>query len=235
MNNRGVPYTDLLGPQGTVRSPVVLMGGVISLLGTIATLLLIPLLEGDARGAAATGKKLGPLDGWLGNYLLLFVLAPAIVASLALITVATMSLLRNGSGAGSSRPTRASPVSDPPPVSGPRVNTSVDASLESRSWTSLVEECVDVVDELDRHMAGFDPPRQEVAGHVILRLQEILGRSGVEVISGDVTYDPGRHKAGRAGITATSGVHITRTLSPGFAVGRRVLRRARVQVDDVSR
>ncbi len=95
----------------------------------------------------------------------------------------------------------------------------------------LVEECVDMVDELDEHMESFDAPRREVARHVILRLEEILGRSGVEIISNEATFDRARHKPEAAHAAIANGAALSETISPGFAVGRRVLRRARVRVE----
>jgi hypothetical protein len=102
--------------------------------------------------------------------------------------------------------------------------------LENKRWLGLVEECVTLFDELDRHGASFDPPRREVAEHVCYRLQEILERSGIALISGDSTFDRNRHRPEpAAGIAA--GAVIAETLSPGFSVGRRVLRRARVRLE----
>ena len=74
----------------------------------------------------------------------------------------------------------------------------------------LVEECVEVVDELDEHMGSFDPQRGEVAGHVIMRLEEILGRSGVEIISNDAIFDRARHKpdADHAGTDNGAAIHV---------------------------
>jgi len=95
----------------------------------------------------------------------------------------------------------------------------------------LVEECVEVVDELDDHMSSFDAPRREVARHAILRLEEVLGRSGVEVIENDRSFDRTRHKPIPANVASVPGTPISETLSPGFAVGPRVLRRARVRVE----
>ena len=103
--------------------------------------------------------------------------------------------------------------------------------LKDERWMKLVEECVTVVDELDEHMDNFDAPRQEVARHVILRLEEILGRSGVEIISNDTTFDRARHKPDADGVAKHDGAAVRATLSPGFAVGPRVLRRARVQLE----
>ncbi len=105
--------------------------------------------------------------------------------------------------------------------------------LEEGRWMKLVEECVEVVDELDEHMESFDAPRREVAGHVILRLEEILGRSGVEIISNDTIFDRARHKPDADHSALDNGAAVRETLSPGFAVGPRVLRRARVRLSTV--
>jgi hypothetical protein len=103
--------------------------------------------------------------------------------------------------------------------------------LENKRWLGLVEECVTLFDELDRHSASFDPPRREVAEHVCYRLQEILERSGVTLISGDSTFDRNRHRAEPAAAGTAPGARIAETLSSGFSVGRRVLRRARVRLE----
>ncbi len=103
--------------------------------------------------------------------------------------------------------------------------------LEDERWMKLVEECVEVVDELDEHMESFDAPRREVARHVILRLEEILGRSGVEIISNDATFDRARHKPDAEHAATDNGAAVRQTLSAGFAVGSRVLRRARVRLE----
>jgi len=116
--------------------------------------------------------------------------------------------------------------SDPMPTSDSDENL-----LDNKPWVDLVVECVELLEELDRQMGHFDPPRQELADHVILRLEEALQRSGVEVISEDTAFDRGRHKAARAEARTAPGALITETLSPGFAIGPRVLRRARVQVE----
>lgn len=96
-------------------------------------------------------------------------------------------------------------------------------------WLALVEECVGLVDELDRHGPGWDAARRELAGHMIDRLKEILERAGVAPIEGETVFDRGRHQPERPG-TALPGAQIVQTLSPGFSVGRRIVRRARVRV-----
>lgn len=154
------------------------------------------------------------------SYLLLLSLGLVVLAALALAIGSALTLLSAGSRSSktgsplrteSSNPGRASPLED------------------EQRWVKLVEECVRVVDELDEHMGSFDAPRREVAGHVVLRLEEILGRSGVDIISDEAVFDRARHKP-NAGHAAT-GDAVRETLSPGFAVGPRVLRRARVQLE----
>lgn len=103
--------------------------------------------------------------------------------------------------------------------------------LDDTPCIKLIEGCVDVIDELDRHMGSFDPKRQELADHVSLRMEEVLERSGVDVISDDKTFDSTRHKPERGTGRSSSGTPIAEVLSPGFAVGRRVLRRARVRLE----
>ena len=102
--------------------------------------------------------------------------------------------------------------------------------LDDRAWLKLVEESVDVLDELDRHRGSFDEPRRALADHVILRITEILERCDVDVISSDGGFDARRHTA--ADHRAPAGAPIAETVSPGFAVGARVLRRAKVRLTD---
>lgn len=167
-------------------------------------------------------------------YLLIVALGLTVLASLVLVVMSALALLSgsrsdksevrsetaNPSRVGASNLERASPLGDPlgnPPEDG--------------RWIKLVEECVEVVDELDEHVNSFDAPRREVAGHVILRLEEILGRSGVQVISNDTIFNRTRHKPDEDHGATENGVAVRETLSPGFAVGPRVLRRARVRLE----
>jgi hypothetical protein len=106
-----------------------------------------------------------------------------------------------------------------------------DPPPADEQWMDLVEECVGVVKDLDRHMNGFDSARQELADHVILSLAEGLERTGVELISDDEIFDSKRHEPANATARVAPGTPIAEILSPGFAVGRRVLRRAQVRVE----
>jgi hypothetical protein len=155
---------------------------------------------------------------WL-PYLLLLVIS----ASLVLVVTSGLKLLFGGSRLGRSGASTTSHTE--------MSNLGRESSLEDGRWMTLVEECVEVVDDLDEHMDSFDTPRREVAGHVILRLEDILERSGVEVISNDAIFDRARHKPDADHSGTGNGAAVRETLSPGFAVGPRVLRRARVQLE----
>ncbi len=169
-------------------------------------------------------------------YLLLLALGLVVLASLVLIAISGLTLWSGG--------WRSSRFGVEPAISTPSYtetsnverssslkNGEYASSREDGHWMELVEECVEVLDELDEHMDSFDAPRREVAGHVILRLEEILGRSGVEIISNDAIFDRTRHKPDEDHGATEDGVAILGTLSPGFAVGPRVLRRARVRLE----
>lgn len=126
-----------------------------------------------------------------------------------------------------------------PPASARDIRFDKDASnlpptmpgdpLDNKRWLGLVKGCVNLYDELDELFPKTDP-RQETANHVQSRLQEILSRSGVEIIARDRIYDVYRHQLEPPQTEAVPGTPIKKIISPGFAVGRLVLRPARVQV-----
>jgi len=126
----------------------------------------------------------------------------------------------------------ASPLN--PAVPPQPIAPDLDDPLNDKRWLKLVEECVGLFDDLDSHLASFDPPRQQLTDHVLLQLQEILERSDVEIIADDTTFDRHRHQPERTAAGAVPGTPIAKTLSPGFAVEGRVLRRARVRLAEVS-
>lgn len=118
-------------------------------------------------------------------------------------------------------PQQEKPV--PPPA--PRMS---DDPLNNKRWVDLVRGCVHLFDELDSLFPASDP-RQETANHVMYRLREILGHSGVDIIFRDRTYDANRHELEQPNEEVKAGTPI-KIVSPGFAIGRFVLRPARVQV-----
>lgn len=101
--------------------------------------------------------------------------------------------------------------------------------LKNKRWIELAEGCTGLFDELDGRFSPSDP-RQEVALHTQHRLQEILNLSGVETISRDRAYDIKRHQLVPPDPSVAPGTPIARIISPGFAIGGRVLRPAKVQV-----
>jgi len=124
-------------------------------------------------------------------------------------------------------PTRISSAEDAGPEPGPGDR---DSPLGNRPWIKLVEECVDLFDELDRLSPRLDAARREMAEHVSFRLREILERSEVRVIDGDTHFESGQHQPEQPTVSIRPGTPIAATVSPGFAVDRRVLRRARVRL-----
>lgn len=95
------------------------------------------------------------------------------------------------------------------------------------AWIGLVRECVDLYEEMDRAADGSVP-----ADHVRSRLLELLERSGVEVIENDTVFQRTRHQAQNVARMVADGTPIRQTVSPGFAVGSQVLRRATVWIAD---
>jgi hypothetical protein len=105
--------------------------------------------------------------------------------------------------------------------------------LDNKAWVNLVGECVELFDEMDGVTASSSDPRKDLAEHVCYRLREILERSGVEVLEGDSStqFDGLQHQLGGKATRTPEGTQITGTLSPGFRIGRRVFRRARVTIN----
>lgn len=119
-------------------------------------------------------------------------------------------------------PSEVSPVSPPSNTLG-----SVEP-LDNAPWVGLASQCAELFDELDRTLDQFDPARREVAEHALYRLREVLELSGVDVIEGDPVFDRNRHEPVGPVPTGATDKGAMRIVSPGFAVGQRVLRRARV-------
>ncbi len=155
----------------------------------------------------------------------------ATIASALIVTINSMF-----------RPKNSAPPPNQPPGDESRmkfVEQNVDLENEldrqkDESWMKLVEQNVDLVNDLDRQKAAFDSSGKQLADYVMARLQELLERSGVETIITDRHFDRDRHQPERGGANVSPGALIAETLSPGFAVGRRVLRRARVRLADGS-
>lgn len=196
----------------------------------------------DQGGAAGSGISpegsgdgiSGLFAGAFGEYLVAGLFVVAVLACLVLVAVALLGMRSSRSSFHPQTGARAGTAGGfeeravhRPPVEG----VEKKSPLEDERWLNLVRECVGMVDELDLHMSSFDAPRREVAEHAVMRLQEILARSGVEVISDERSFDRNRHKPEGANGSAPAGASVAETISPGFAVDRLVLRRARVRLE----
>jgi hypothetical protein len=219
------------------RTWVTLVGALVALAAGLVAFVLLKL-----RTAPVAPRPGELLYGPVGHYLLLLFCFLAAVALLVLIATAATALAYDTAmtdGRSASRPpdlgTPTAAVSRVPTTSRIAEPTDIPDeppdTPENGPWMKLVEECVEVVDELDEHKDGFDAPRRELAEHLILRLEEVLERSGVEVITDEPVFDRARHKPIANGGAAHPGAVISETVSPGFAVGRRVLRRAQVRLE----
>ncbi|MEJ2887955.1 nucleotide exchange factor GrpE [Actinomycetospora aeridis] len=115
------------------------------------------------------------------------------------------------------------------PAGGPAEDPVTPAAPPDGQWVDLAKSCVDLFDELDRSV-GEEGEGSAEAEHVMLRLAEILERSGVEIIDGEVAFDRRRHRNIDPTVRAATEAPLTETVRPGFAIGSRILRQARVRV-----
>lgn len=200
---------------------VTLVGSLVALFSGAAALVLFRV-RGDLGKSVGGPRELFETALSVTGYGAVVMMVGAL---LGLVAVSLLALLRGVPVGNEARPAPPTNV-----AAAPASRIEVSRPPENGSWIKLVEGCVDVVDELDEHSDGFDTSRRELASHVVLRLEEVLERSGVEIITGEPTFDRARHKPVGTGAAASPGTTISETLSPGFAVGPRVLRRAKVRL-----
>lgn len=103
------------------------------------------------------------------------------------------------------------------------------AEYADDTWQNLVQECIDLLETLERHQEQPIDGR-ELNDYITSQLIEILQRNQVEIVDSDSEYNLLRHQVLPPGSKAEPGAKIARTVSPGFAIGRRVLRRAKVEL-----
>lgn len=103
---------------------------------------------------------------------------------------------------------------------------------DTERWIALAERCVVLFSEMELHSPAFEPGCREIANYTCARLQQILEQSGVEIIVGEATFDNQRHQV-EYPLCGAAGAPIEETLSPGFAVQQRILRRARVRLAEI--
>jgi hypothetical protein len=120
-----------------------------------------------------------------------------------------------------------------PPATQPRVLPPPRPDpLDNRPWIKLVEEVVELFNEIESIYPRLHPPAQELAKHLKDRLVEVLERNRVDILhKGEIAvrFNRARHQPAAPPADPEVAV-VAEVLSPGFAVGRRVLRRAHVRL-----
>lgn len=91
--------------------------------------------------------------------------------------------------------------------------------------SKLVRECVDLFDEMVE-IADGGGPAGEIADHVCSQLTELLQRCGVTILGEEPLYDLTKHQFIGSKPKAPDSFTVVR---PGFALGAKVLRRAKVK------
>lgn len=104
-------------------------------------------------------------------------------------------------------------------------------SLFNRPWVRLVEDCTELYSEIADRLPCYDSNQLNLAHHVLDRLLEILERNGVTIISGDHVFDRTRHTTEGRPLDVPADSPILATISPGFAIEKRVLRKAVVKIE----
>jgi hypothetical protein len=206
------------------RAWVTLVGTLVALIAGLLAFALLGL-RGEANSLP---NLLGDiLGGRVGDLLLLLSIGIAVAALIVVIVAAVMPLAHGDSTVNTikSRQGTAVPEVQQPPRSGHA------AQEGDERWIKLADGCVQILNELDQSSEDFDTPRRQLAEHIVLRLEEVLERSGVEAITDEPFFDRARHKPISGNRSPSGGAVISETLSPGFAVGHRILRRARVRVE----
>jgi hypothetical protein len=112
----------------------------------------------------------------------------------------------------------------------PLPNSRDKSDLDNETWLKLVQECVDLFDELDRSKNDLDAAPRAISQHVMDRYLEIFERCGLEIISGNEHFDRNRHSIIDSASSSKKELYVDEVISPGFAIGNRVLRRAHVRV-----
>jgi hypothetical protein len=126
-------------------------------------------------------------------------------------------------------PTTKPNAPSPPPVPVPAAPLTPTEQTER-----LVADIARYFDEIDLRVRSMESSERELAEQVLLRIEEIFGRCGVDTIEGDVVFDRLRHQPDPGGPLGSNGAPIAATLSPGFMLASRVLRRARVRLADTA-
>lgn len=97
-------------------------------------------------------------------------------------------------------------------------------------FVRAVEELTKLVAILDRQKGQVDEVTRPWLNYLIDQVTGVLVRCDVELIDGEAMYRRARHEPVGSAAMPAEGQEIVETLRPGFALGRRVLLRARVRL-----
>ena len=102
--------------------------------------------------------------------------------------------------------------------------------LDNKPYVKVIEDLFQLSSEMER-IGGksSDEGMKSIAEHVVMRLEEIFERNGLSPIDGETSFDVRRHKPEPASVVA-DGSEIAETLSPGWSLDERVMRRAKVRI-----
>jgi len=110
-------------------------------------------------------------------------------------------------------------------------NDATSDPLDNKPWLDLAKDCLALFEEMDRNRDFFETQgERQLADHIGLRLQEILERSGLEVIDTGGPFGRNLHQPDRSAAGTAPELLAVEIRSPGFRIGRRILRRARVRL-----
>ena len=102
--------------------------------------------------------------------------------------------------------------------------------LDNKPYVKIVEDLFQLSSEMERIGGKMrDEGMKSIAEHVFMRLEEIFERNGLSPIDGETSFDVRRHKPEPASVVA-DGSEIAETLSPGWSLDERVMRRAKVRI-----
>lgn len=102
--------------------------------------------------------------------------------------------------------------------------------LDNKPYVKVIEDLFQLSSEMER-IGGksSDDGIKSIAEHVFMRLEEIFERNGLSSIDGEKNFDVRRHKPEPVSVVA-DGSEIAETLSPGWSLDERVMRRAKVRI-----
>lgn len=172
----------------------------------------------------------------------------ALASTLAVVVLALSIFRRPGAEASApadlpadpaGKPPRREPLGDPlppePPVApahrpddGPLLPPS-----DADRFVQAVGELTELVAVLDRQRGQVDEVARPWLDYLIDQVTGVLVRCDVELIDSEAAYRRARHEPVGSAAMPAEGQEIVETIRPGFALGRRVLLRARVRLKGV--